>query len=679
MQDETIAGLQRANEKLRRERDAALAREAALAEVLNVINRSPGDPGPVFEAILEKAHRLCGADAGALMRYDGEHFHAVATHGLPDEFAAMVRRPFRGASHQRLIDGERIVHVADAKAIPALRELGEVERAFVDHTNLRTSLFVPLRKDDALLGFISADRHEVRPFSDTEILLLESFADQAVIAIENTRLLAEQQEALEQQTATAEVLQVINASPGNLAPVFDVILEKARRLCEADMGTFWTFEGDYFYPIGISQGSPLNPEVREKHMGWRPSPNVSLGRVMAGENVVHIVDVTADAGYQSDPIALDRTSAAGTRSALTVALRSERGLLGAITTTRQTVRPYSDKQITLLQNFAAQAVIAMENARLITEQREALEQQTATGEVLQVINASPGDLAPVFEAILEKAHTLCGAIIGSLSTYDGEYMRVAAAHGYPRDYDATFLPPVRPSRAASQRLIDGDRFVHVPDMQELQPRPEGNFGRMIERTGLRTALMIPLRKDGAFIGQISAFRPEVRAFSDKEIALLESFAAQAVIAMENARLLTEQQEALEQQTATAEVLQVINASPGDLAPVFDAMLEKAMRLCEARLGAFFKYDGTFMHLAASRGAPPEAVEAFRQWIPQPGAMGYAIVQGAHTVHVADVTDTEAFRAGVVTVRKMVETTQIRTGLWIGLRRDDALVGLFRAL
>jgi hypothetical protein len=271
-QEGMIADLQRANEKLRQERDVALAREAALAEVLNVINRSPGDPGPVFEAILEKAHRLCGADAGALMRYDGEHFHAVATHGLPDEFAAMVRRPFRGASHQRLIDGERIVHVVDAKAIPALRELGEVERAFVDHTNLRTSLFVSLRKDDALLGFISADRHEVRPFSHTEILLLESFADQAVIAIENTRLLTEQQEALEQQTATAEVLQVINASPGNLSPVFDVILEKAKRLCEADMGTFWTFEGDYFYPIGVSRGSPLNPEVREKRMGWRPSP-----------------------------------------------------------------------------------------------------------------------------------------------------------------------------------------------------------------------------------------------------------------------------------------------------------------------------------------------------------------------------------------------------------------------
>jgi hypothetical protein len=265
-----IATLKKQLDEQRAERDAALSREAALAEVLDVINRSPGDPGPVFEAILEKAHRLCGADAGALMRYDGEYFHAVATHGLPDEFAAMIRRPFRGASHQRLIDGDRIVHVADAKAIPSWRELGEVERAFVERTNLRTSLFVPLRKDDVLLGFISADRHEVRPFSHEEIALLESFAAQAVIAMENARLFGVLQERtaelaardadnralIARQDATIEVMKTISASPDDTQPVFELIARRTRELCDARAVVVHEYDGTLMHIRAIEGHDP---------------------------------------------------------------------------------------------------------------------------------------------------------------------------------------------------------------------------------------------------------------------------------------------------------------------------------------------------------------------------------------------------------------------------------------
>ena len=533
------------NARLITEQREALEQQTATAEVLQVINSSPGNLAPVFGAILDKAHSLCGAVVGSLLIYDDEHFHAEATHGQPEEVSAILSKPFRPNSFlQRLVRGEHLVHIPDFKAA-SVRDAHELTRGTRDATGIRTSLWVPLRKDSVLLGCISAFRLEVRPFSEKEIALLKNFAAQAVIAMENARLLTEQQEALEQQTATAEVLQVINASPGNLAPVYDAILEKAHSLCGAAKGTFIVVDGDQLR-LAASRGlSEAFVEVLQTPRRYeRGSPSEQL---LNGAAMIHLVG-PAISGGSIGRVAVELE---GIRAVLFVPLRRHGALLGYITAYRQEEAAFSEKQIALLENFAAQAVIAMENARLITETREALEQQTATAEVLQVINASPGDLTPVFDAILDKAHRLCDATMGALVLYDGEHFRALATHGFPPQYAALIRQPYPPNRHHLP-LLRGERFIHVPDLRTIGVSDHEVFRNLVENTGARTLLIVPLRKDGSLLGTITAYRLEVRSYSDKEIALLENFAAQAVIAMENARLLDEIRQRQEELRVTFE-------------------------------------------------------------------------------------------------------------------------------
>jgi PAS domain S-box-containing protein len=564
-QENAVDESQRIIVELRLERDAALAREAAMAEVLNVINRTPGDPTPVFEAILAQAHILCGAVAGSLGTFDGEHFRYVATHGYEEEYATRLHQPFQPKSvHRALLSGQR-VDIPDVRTYQY--EAGEeADRAYFENSGLRTCIMVPLLKDGNLLGYISGFRKEVRPYSEPEVALLQSFGAQAVIAIENARLIEEQREALAQQTATAEVLGVINASPGNLQPVFDAILEKAHRLCGAAIGALLTYDGEYMRAVATHG----YPEDFAALMGQPTLPSGAARRLIEGARLHHVPDLRA---IQPKPegtvgILIER---AGVGTGLVIPLRKDGAYLGHISAFRYEVRPFSAKEIALLENFAAQAVIAMENARLIEELREALEQQTATAEVLQVINASPGNLRPVFETLLEKAVRLSEGAFGTIATYDGVRFHSEASRGVPAAVAAAVRPMESPEGSPIGRLLETKRPVHILDLKDQDGYRAGHFmsRTLVDLGGVRTDLVVPLLKDGAVCGFIAVHRQEVRAFSDKQIALLENFAAQAVIAIENARLLQELRTRTDELAQRQEELRLTFENMGDGVAMFD--------------------------------------------------------------------------------------------------------------
>jgi GAF domain-containing protein len=667
------AELETENAELRRQLAEAQAQQQALGQVLQVVNASPGDLMPVFDAILEKAHTLCGAVQGAMFLLDGEQLRAVATRGMPEAFNSRMRAGYRAADFpltEPLLAGEPFNHVVDMALLDH-----PVARAAVELAGAHTVLAVALRKGGVLLGNIVAARREVRPFTDKQVALLQNFAAQAVIAIENARLLTETREALGQQTATAEVLQVINSSPGDLQPVFEATLDKALDLCGAAFGMLSVMEGDQSQTVATRGVPDAYVEFRRRN----PAPATApiSARVAKGEPFIHTVDLKAEPSYMNgDPQRRALVDLGGARTSLVVPLTRDQVVLGAIHIYRTEVRPFSEKQIALLQNFAAQAVIAMENARLLTETREALEQQTATAEVLQVINASPGDLAPVFDAMLDKALRLCGAAFGILLTYDGERFHHGALHSIPAAY-AEFMrehPPIYGPGTAPGQLASGERLVHVVDMTATESYRSGDPNRraIADLAGARTLVAVPLRKDSTLLGAIVVFRQEVRPFGDRDIALLENFAAQAVIAMENARLITETREALEQQTATNEVLKAISRSAFDLNPILETALENAIRLCGATRGHVFTFDGEFLRFVAAAGAWPGFREALEMKPLRPGRgsiAGRAAAQRS-IVQVEDVLAEPDYDQV-----ELIKEQAFRTVLAVPMLREETLLGV----
>ena len=661
-QEKTIASQETTIATQARELRQAAEQQTATGEILRVIASSPTDLQPVLDTVAENAARLCEANNATIARIDGNTLQRLGSAKYGPMPASPPPTLSRGNPSGRAVIDRTTVHVHDITA-EFDAEFPE-SRVLQQRTGARTILCTPLLRQGTPIGVITIRRTEVRPFTDKQIALLKTFADQAVIAIENARLFHELKrktdeletsnvqlkEALEQQTATSEILGVIASSPTDIQPVLDVVAENAARLCDSQDAQIHRVEGDMVRKVA-SYGS-ISPvfavgEIRpiSRDRGFL------VDRAILDGQTIHIHD-SRTRSEADVPQAVQRL---GIRTALAVPLMREGVAVGAIMIRRTEVRPFTAAQRKLLETFADQAVIAIENVRLFkelqernAELREALEHQTATAEVLDIISRSPTDVQPVLDAIVESAARVCGIDDVLLRLRQGNIMGVRAHFG---------SIPIQRVEISS----DDPRFhwvrehgtLHIPDVREQKDFP------FPSETPVRTFLAAPLSLQGELIGTLGARRIEMRPFTPVQIKLLETFADQAVIAIQNVRLFNELKESLEQQTATSEILSVIASSPTNIQPVLDVVAENAARLCEATDAQIRLVEGDGHRLVASFGTLP--APEFRTTSAE-NPFSRAILT-RQTTHIHDVQEGYAPSSGT---RTLLSTPMLREGIPIGL-------------